>query len=352
MASSPRLVPRRVTRFDRHEPGGATKRQVTWAAVGTSGVARLPRLEAIGQPTRIQFPNELSASCIISALQLHPAYRDTFSRVLLQRARQHDGFPRKWAAGKYFTLFQRYPFPLLYRAFPLTASVQSIAAATSDLWPSIANTLLIPWRGPAYASPAPKPQPSRVAAVRRAQPVTSSTPTASHEISSPAQQSVATVAKAELPDFMRDVVLPQRFLGRGLEKASPINIFTEMSNLSPRSLAMANPLIRRSYATLLARPPTALPAFRFMSTYQPSRMQQFSWINTQHRFRNIQHRNFNTGGVPRDLLANREAAANRNPNSATAQNSFYQLLLKAKMPAIVVERYQSGALSSVLHPSS
>jgi ATP-dependent metalloprotease len=71
-------------------------------------------------------------------------------------------------------------------------------------------------------------------------------------------------------------------------------------------------------------------------------MQQFSWIKPQHTSRNLQSRGFGTSGVPRDLLANREAAANRNPNSATAQNSFYQLLLKANMPAIVVERYQSG----------
>lgn len=42
------------------------------------------------------------------------------------------------------------------------------------------------------------------------------------------------------------------------------------------------------------------------------------------------------------MLANLEAAANRNPNSATAQNAFYQTLLKANMPAIVIERYQSG----------
>lgn len=42
------------------------------------------------------------------------------------------------------------------------------------------------------------------------------------------------------------------------------------------------------------------------------------------------------------MLANLEAAANRNPNSATAQNAFYQVLLKANMPGIVIERFQSG----------
>lgn len=56
----------------------------------------------------------------------------------------------------------------------------------------------------------------------------------------------------------------------------------------------------------------------------------------------VQNRAFNSAGISRNLLANREAAANRNPSSATAQNAFYQVLLKANMPAIVVERYQSG----------
>lgn len=50
--------------------------------------------------------------------------------------------------------------------------------------------------------------------------------------------------------------------------------------------------------------------------------------------------------ISRGLLASREATANRNPGSATAQNAFYQLLLKANMPAIVVERYQSGMYAS------
>lgn len=41
-----------------------------------------------------------------------------------------------------------------------------------------------------------------------------------------------------------------------------------------------------------------------------------------------------------------EEVANKNPNSATAQNAFYQALIRAKMGAIVVERYQSGQFAS------
>ena len=42
------------------------------------------------------------------------------------------------------------------------------------------------------------------------------------------------------------------------------------------------------------------------------------------------------------MLAHAERTANNNPTSATAQNAFYSALLRANMPKIVIERYQSG----------
>jgi ATP-dependent metalloprotease len=50
--------------------------------------------------------------------------------------------------------------------------------------------------------------------------------------------------------------------------------------------------------------------------------------------------------MPRNLLAHVEETANKNPNSATAQNAFYQALLRANMPAIIVERYQTNQFAS------
>jgi ATP-dependent metalloprotease len=41
-----------------------------------------------------------------------------------------------------------------------------------------------------------------------------------------------------------------------------------------------------------------------------------------------------------------EQTANNNPNSATAQNAFYSALLRANMPSIVAERFQSGRFAS------
>lgn len=44
----------------------------------------------------------------------------------------------------------------------------------------------------------------------------------------------------------------------------------------------------------------------------------------------------------RNHLAHLEQSANNNPSNASAQNAFYQALLRANMPEIVVERYQTG----------
>lgn len=238
----------------------------------------------------------------------------------------------------------RYVYPKPFNLEPpeIPADIsQSIAAATSELWPSISNTLLIPWRGSACARSTQNTPTTRPAVAPQPKSSTTSTASAKDDAAHRAPRDPLTKAKTALPDFLRDPVSP-RFLDRRLANASPTNIFSEISNMSPRSLTMANPLMRRSYAALTARPLTTLPGLRSMSTYQPSRMQQFTWIKTQQPSRNTQSRGFGTSGVSRDLLANREGAANRNPNSATAQSSFYQLLLKANMPAIVVERYQSG----------
>lgn len=51
-------------------------------------------------------------------------------------------------------------------------------------------------------------------------------------------------------------------------------------------------------------------------------------------------------GASQNLLAHMEQTANNNPTSATAQNAFYSALIRADMPAIVVERYQTGRYAS------
>lgn len=52
------------------------------------------------------------------------------------------------------------------------------------------------------------------------------------------------------------------------------------------------------------------------------------------------------GGPSQSTLRYIEQTANNNPTSAAAQNAFYSALLRAKMPAIIIERYQSGNFAS------
>lgn len=59
-----------------------------------------------------------------------------------------------------------------------------------------------------------------------------------------------------------------------------------------------------------------------------------------------QRRTLTGNSSSHNLLAHMEQTANNNPTSATAQNAFYSALLRADMPAIIVERYQTGRYAS------
>jgi ATP-dependent metalloprotease len=59
-----------------------------------------------------------------------------------------------------------------------------------------------------------------------------------------------------------------------------------------------------------------------------------------------QQRTLFGGTTSRSILAHLEETANKNPNSATSQYAFYQALIRANMPAIVVERYQTNQFAS------
>ena len=60
----------------------------------------------------------------------------------------------------------------------------------------------------------------------------------------------------------------------------------------------------------------------------------------------LQSRFASNGQSSHNLLAHMEATANNNPSSASAQNAFYSALLRANMPEILVERYETGRYST------
>lgn len=107
---------------------------------------------------------------------------------------------------------------------------------------------------------------------------------------------------------------------------------------SSKILQAANPLfLGTSSTSRTTRSYSTLPPFRLIRHYRPIKS-SLPGI--------VQRRALIAGSSSQNLLAHMEQTANNNPTSPTAQNAFYSALLRADMPAILVERYQSGRYAS------
>lgn len=123
----------------------------------------------------------------------------------------------------------------------------------------------------------------------------------------------------------------------------PMTSRSSISNLTQVGLGAANPILRRPYfqASIAQNSSLLRPFMQSPAGHVSSR--GFATFNVY----NAQRRGFGTSnGISRNQLATLEESANRNPGNANAQNAFYQLLLRANMPAILVERYQSGRFAT------
>jgi len=111
-----------------------------------------------------------------------------------------------------------------------------------------------------------------------------------------------------------------------------------ITSVDSKELWSSNILARRGTGPKsLARHYSILAPFRLKSMY-PSQTRQI--------IRSTQQRTLFGVNSSQNLLAHMEQTANNNPTSATAQNAFYSALLRASMPAIVIERYQTGRYAS------
>ena len=120
--------------------------------------------------------------------------------------------------------------------------------------------------------------------------------------------------------------------------ADPVVTIMLITIASSKLLLSANPLF-------IAKPAAAGTA-RLYSTLPPFQLARY-YKSIQSHLPNISQRRTLFGGASsQNLLAHMEQTANNNPTSATAQNAFYSALLRADMPAILVERYQTGRYAS------
>lgn len=102
---------------------------------------------------------------------------------------------------------------------------------------------------------------------------------------------------------------------------------------------IGNAIWNSNAATHVPTSPTA----RSFSTLTPFRLNTRQFV-TPNGLSKIQQQRFLFGSSrsSQTMLAQKEKTANNNPNSANAQNAFYQALLRAEMPRIIVERHQSA----------
>ncbi|KFY09957.1 hypothetical protein V492_05278 [Pseudogymnoascus sp. VKM F-4246] len=200
------------------------------------------------------------------------------------------------------------------------SALPSVAAATTEMWPSMVNVMGAPWRSAGSRTQSKQTRPVQRSEAAQPQPATVSQP-----------------SKPVLPECLQHAHGLTSSLAQYQTAAqTPFNVRDTLSSMRSGTLAAANPLARRL--------PNAPFASRQMTTISAFRLQQPRAPFT--RILKPQQRTVFGANTSRNLLAHMEEAANRNPNSATAQNAFYQALLRANMGAIVVERYQNGHFAS------
>ncbi|KAH8769877.1 putative ATP-dependent peptidase [Diaporthe sp. PMI_573] len=201
-----------------------------------------------------------------------------------------------------------------------SALLPNMAAATAEIWPSVAYALAMPRTATSVTT---RTTPSTSAHQHGRQPT-------SYDIRSIfSDMSPFTLAAAVNP-LLQPTALRT---GTRISTSPMTRLF---STSTARGALRCAPLLQtrsplrdvitRLSASSRPNPSVAVNRFTSLSPYVGL----------------LQRRGFSNGGISRNMLANLEAAANRNPASPTAQNAFYQVLLKANMPGIIVERYQSG----------
>ncbi|RAL17515.1 i-AAA protease YME1 [Aspergillus homomorphus CBS 101889] len=197
-------------------------------------------------------------------------------------------------------------------AFHVSIPRPNLAAVTSDVWPSISNSLNAPWKK--FENSASGPQPQRTA--RETNPIGSprlALPECLTMVSSEALKS-AIIHRPMNSGFARSL------LGGATFGSSPFTISRRLATPAPRL-----------FSTLTA------------STANPNLIRHAPQL---HGLSRLQQQRYLFGGPSQALLAQREKTANNNPSSANAQNAFYQALLRANHPAIILERYRSGYFAS------
>lgn len=203
-------------------------------------------------------------------------------------------------------------------AFHAPVSLQSIASAATEAWPSMSAAAQTPLRLIGRRA-----TPSDSAKDRRPLLDGHKAQVANHPVPAClASVPISALAFRPSPEALRS---PQTVAG--IFSQVPSNALRRFSPLSRTFSSISN--TPRQYSTL-----TRLGPFKLNPIARPGNVGL------------TQQRNIFGGNTSRNLLAHMEQTANNNPQSASAQNAFYAALLRANLPQIVVERYESGRFST------
>ncbi|KAK2734816.1 hypothetical protein FQN55_002511 [Onygenales sp. PD_40] len=206
-------------------------------------------------------------------------------------------------------------------AFQAPLCLPNAAAVTTDLWPSVASALAGQWK----SANRPASEASRARTLehmRRGR-----------------EESSAAHSRLTLPECLNSV--PVHALRAGFQT----NASQTQSTLS----SIFAPPIRKSIWT--ARPSSTNSqadsrASRQYSTISILQLDRSRGVPKLKGISQLQQQRFMYGGPYQNILAYTEKTANDKPHSVSAQNAFYNALLRANMPAIIIERYRSGKFAS------
>ncbi|KAL2070121.1 hypothetical protein VTL71DRAFT_14801 [Oculimacula yallundae] len=201
-----------------------------------------------------------------------------------------------------------------------SAALPGLVVATTEMWPAMSSAMGAPGRvfSQQKSSRLLSKQSERRASTGKTE-VVSAAPLQS--------------AKFELPECLRH--LPANFSSKMTPRVafhSPLNIRNTLAAMPKGTFAAANPITRRAFF--------------------PSQTRQISTGLLRSRFQNpsmglveLQKRTLSSN-ASQSTLAHLEETANNNPNSASSQYAFYQALIRAELPAIIVERYETNRFAS------
>ncbi|KAF1952491.1 ATP-dependent metallopeptidase Hfl [Byssothecium circinans] len=194
-------------------------------------------------------------------------------------------------------------------AFQAPVAVQNIVSATSELWPTMSAVLRSPWQSVGKRTSA----------------------------DGASRQHYSPRSRYALPDFLESVPTSALQAPSAQAFKSMPTVAGTMSALPLNALRLCNPMAR------------SIPSNSFMAR-QYSTFSRFGPASNTRSFPKpgsvglgLAQRRSLFGGPSHSQLARYEQTANNNPKSAAAQAAFYQALLKANMPQVIIDRYRNNS---------